>query len=567
MPDPLSAKSDTDRIGQQRPGNLPVPVQQGEVLRPSSELWLMRALRTLFDSDKRLAIVPNVGPLLMPTTKAQYALASYPRPASLFSHNDQQNTWQSFQPEGATVGWGGRMGDLLASMNSRAVFTSITAGGNAVWLSGNEVRQYQVTSNGAIRLGTNASGQVYGSAAVGQAMERIVQTTRGGHVLETDLSAVAARSMQAESMLRAALKPASDALFGTPATNYNANNDPKLQYDNPLTGAKAFNALAQQLQVVALGSDDPARFLPAAVTFVNDGLGGGQGLSLTVHPSQQDDLQLAPVLDEALRALRYGAVALNAPASLIRLAPALPWVAHPAAAPGGGAVNNALMVERVEKVLLRAPLERQHLALALEAVGVDHGHADEDHALEVPGEHAQQREHGVPPEAAVAPDEEHGHGLQRVGLAHGGGRGGVAVEGHRVLAGLGPGQVAVELLDGADHEAVVPLDQEADDGERRGDQQREPPALGELLEDGDGEDGDAEDGGRDVRGEVLGPGGVLLAVADPVHRHGDVGEREGHEDVDRVHDDQLRDVAAGVEQGQRGEDGVARRSARGRRGR
>ncbi|HEY9026897.1 MAG TPA: DUF1501 domain-containing protein, partial [Burkholderiaceae bacterium] len=41
--------------------------------------------------------------------------------------------------------------------------------------------------------------------------------------------------------------------FGTaPASgSYNANNDPKLQYDNPLTGAKAFNNLAQQLQVVA----------------------------------------------------------------------------------------------------------------------------------------------------------------------------------------------------------------------------------------------------------------------------------------------------------------------------
>lgn len=30
------------------PRNLPVPVQQGEVLRPASETWLMRALRTLF---------------------------------------------------------------------------------------------------------------------------------------------------------------------------------------------------------------------------------------------------------------------------------------------------------------------------------------------------------------------------------------------------------------------------------------------------------------------------------------------------------------------------------------
>ncbi len=214
----------------------------------------MGTLQAMFDTDKRLAVLPNVGPLVLPTSKAQYALVTHPKPASLFSHNDQQNTWQSFRPEGATVGWGGRMGDLLASMNSRAVFTSITAGGNAVWLSGNEVRQYQVSSSGAIRLGTNASGQVYGSAAVGQAMERVVQTTRGGHLLERDLAAVSARSMQAESLLRNALKPASDPLFGTaPATGtYNPANDPKLRYADPNNPATTIaNPLAQQLQVVA----------------------------------------------------------------------------------------------------------------------------------------------------------------------------------------------------------------------------------------------------------------------------------------------------------------------------
>ena len=54
MPEPLAAKSDTERPGPQRPANLPVPVQQGEVLRPSSELWLMRALRTLFEIVGRL---------------------------------------------------------------------------------------------------------------------------------------------------------------------------------------------------------------------------------------------------------------------------------------------------------------------------------------------------------------------------------------------------------------------------------------------------------------------------------------------------------------------------------
>ena len=196
----------------------------------------MGALQTMFNTDKRLAILPNVGPLIA-ADHARRSTASRrtaSRPACSRT-TTSRTPGRPSGPKARRVGWGGRMGDLLASMNQRTVFTSITAGGNAVWLSGQDVRQYQVSSNGAIRLGTNASGQVYGSTAVGAAMERIVQTTRGGHVLEADLSAVAARSMQAESLLRNALKPASDPLFGTaPATgDYNANNDPKLRYTDP----------------------------------------------------------------------------------------------------------------------------------------------------------------------------------------------------------------------------------------------------------------------------------------------------------------------------------------------
>lgn len=214
---------------------------------------VMGTLQAMFNTDRRLAILPNVGTLVMPTTKAQYALASHPRPASLFSHNDQQNTWQALAPEGATRGWGGRMGDMLAGMNSKRVFTSVSAAGNAVWLAGQSVQQYQVGSNGAIRMGTDGNGRVFGSADVGAAMQRIVSAGRGGHVFEADIAAVSQRSVDAELALRAALKPASDALFGTApgSGNYSANNDPKLQYDNPTNGGRSFNALAQQLQIVA----------------------------------------------------------------------------------------------------------------------------------------------------------------------------------------------------------------------------------------------------------------------------------------------------------------------------
>jgi uncharacterized protein (DUF1501 family) len=157
----------------------------------------------------------------------------------------------SFKPEGATVGWGGRLGDLMMSQNSRSIFTSISVGGNAVWMTGQSVQQYQVNASGALRMGTDGNGNIFGSRDVGAAMQQIVSATRGGHVFEADLAAVSARSIDAEATLRTALKAPSDPLFGTPATNYNANNDPKLQYDNPLTGAKSFSGLAQQLQMVA----------------------------------------------------------------------------------------------------------------------------------------------------------------------------------------------------------------------------------------------------------------------------------------------------------------------------
>jgi uncharacterized protein (DUF1501 family) len=246
-PNPSAAVGSPSRLG----GVLPIsPLRaQGRsyALHP-----LMGELKTMFDSDRRLAILPNVGPLIVPTTKAQYALATHPKPVSLFSHNDQQNTWQSFRPEGATVGWGGRLGDLLASMNDRSTFTSISASGNAVWLAGQSVQQYQVGTTDAIRMGQDSVAKIFGSSEVGAAMQRIVGATRGGHVFEGDLAAVSQRSIDAELTLRTALKPAGTAPFGTPAASYNPSVDPKLQYDNPLNpGNRAFNVLAQQLQVVA----------------------------------------------------------------------------------------------------------------------------------------------------------------------------------------------------------------------------------------------------------------------------------------------------------------------------
>jgi uncharacterized protein (DUF1501 family) len=216
---------------------------------------LMTSVQTLFNVNKRLAVLPNIGPLMRPTTKAQYNTANFPKPALLFSHNDQQNTWMALGPEGSTRGWGGLMGDLAVAngANSMPLFTAISATGNSVWLAGDGVKQYQVSSTGAIQLGVNSNGQVYGSTDVGAALQRMATTARTGNLFEADAANMARRSIDAEAVLRTALRAASDPLFGTaPATGaYNPNNDPKLRYLNPLNGAMAANTLAQQFQVVA----------------------------------------------------------------------------------------------------------------------------------------------------------------------------------------------------------------------------------------------------------------------------------------------------------------------------
>jgi uncharacterized protein (DUF1501 family) len=245
---PAAAPGSPARLG----GVLPLAVQnpQGRsfALHP-----MLGAVQSLFNVDRRVAILPNIGPLVRPTSKADYASSNFPKPLRLFSHNDQQNTWQALAPEGSTRGWGGRMADQLVALNGKPIFSAISAAGNSVWLSGEQVLQYQVNSSGAVPLGVDTSGRVFGSATAGAALQRLASSARSSHPLEQDTAAVAGRAMAAELALRTALRPASDSAFGTPAASggYAQSNDPKLRYQNPVTGASAYNGLAGQLQMVA----------------------------------------------------------------------------------------------------------------------------------------------------------------------------------------------------------------------------------------------------------------------------------------------------------------------------
>jgi uncharacterized protein (DUF1501 family) len=185
----------------------------------------------------RLAILANAGPLIAPLTKAEYQAnaSAKPRPPKLFSHNDQQSTWQALAPEGARVGWGGRFGDMVVSGNSNTAFTNISAGGNAVFMSGQSVFQYQVGGGGAVAIG-GLTGNLFGSSAAATNFRSII-TADNQHLFAKEHALVVKRSVDAQATFQAAFN-ASTVVAPTP-------------YLRPSTRANATNGLAAQLQTVA----------------------------------------------------------------------------------------------------------------------------------------------------------------------------------------------------------------------------------------------------------------------------------------------------------------------------
>ncbi|MFM8795999.1 MAG: DUF1501 domain-containing protein, partial [Betaproteobacteria bacterium] len=213
-----------------------------------------------------LGVIFNIGTLVQPTTKAQYTAASVPLPPKLFSHNDQQSVWQSSNPEGATSGWGGRMGDLFLSSNGRTTFTCVNASGNAVFMSGREAVQYQVSTAGAVAM-RGLGAPLFGSQACSAALRELV-TAPHTHLMRSEYARVTSRALEAQVAL-------SSALAGI----------------RPLQTVFPAGTLSQQLQMVArmIASRDQLS-VKRQVFFVSLGGFDLHDYLLTQHPGLMSQL-------------------------------------------------------------------------------------------------------------------------------------------------------------------------------------------------------------------------------------------------------------------------------------
>ncbi len=187
----------------------------------------LASLLPVFNAGK-LAAVLNVGTLVQPTTKAQYQAQSVRLPPKLFSHNDQQSYFQASSPEGATSGWGGRIGDLFQSGNGSSTLTCINASGNAVYLTGQSALQYTVGTGGPIALLSNSS-TLFGSATVAGNL-RALMTGQSGNLMAAEHAKISKRALDTYTQVTTGLASA-------PAANF--------------PGFPAGNGLADQLKLVA----------------------------------------------------------------------------------------------------------------------------------------------------------------------------------------------------------------------------------------------------------------------------------------------------------------------------
>ena len=242
----------------------PLPGGQEYALHPS-----MGALAGLFN-DGHAAALLNVGPLVVPTTRRQYDARSVPLPPKLFSHNDQQSVWQSQAAEGATSGWGGRLGDLALSGNGGALFTCVSLSGASVLLAGRDTVQYQCTPAGAVAVGA-LSNSFFSQPAMRSAFAELVQQPRG-HALENAYNQVMRRGIGAQQQV-------SQATAGVALTTpFDAGNRlaTQLRMVARMIGAHGALGVRRQVFMVSLGGfdlhDDLSRRHPALLQQVSEGM-------------------------------------------------------------------------------------------------------------------------------------------------------------------------------------------------------------------------------------------------------------------------------------------------------
>jgi uncharacterized protein (DUF1501 family) len=240
----------------------------------------MSAIRPLFDAGT-LSFVSNVGPLLAPVSKQELANNIALAPPQLFSHNDQQDNWQTSRPDAPSVsGWAGRMADLLTE-SSRALPINLSVFGNNLMQTGLSTSLFSLSPAGPEQFQALDPQQAFNAGRIGIYEQLLADST---HLLERGYAQIVGRAMGNNLLVSNALESSVSSNTLYPTRNF----------------------LASQLEIVArLISVEQQLEQRRQVYFV--GLGGWDthDQQATLHPQQ------LTLLSEALAAFQQNLTQLN----------------------------------------------------------------------------------------------------------------------------------------------------------------------------------------------------------------------------------------------------------------
>ena len=168
----------------------------------------MAGVQQLFAAG-RAALIANVGPLIRPTTKAQYQTPGWELPPQLFSHNDQQDQWHTLRGKALLKsGWCGRVADVLGSQTlSQQLPLNVSLAGQTLFQAGNVATPYVMGANGATTFsGFGTSGVTLGRR---QSFEAIASATYNT-LYERGYAAVQKRAVQYADLVNTQLTAARD---------------------------------------------------------------------------------------------------------------------------------------------------------------------------------------------------------------------------------------------------------------------------------------------------------------------------------------------------------------------
>ena len=214
-------------------------------------------IKQIYDAGQ-LAVVANVGTLIAPITKADYA-ANRNRPANLFSHSDQQSAWQGLVPNASLrPGWGGRFADKLVVVNSgQQIPTVVSASGSQIFANGSATAPFVVPPSGGVSVSGQGTDAV--STARYNALKALLATSSGNQIVDGAAKVMAdslAANEVANPILSATTPAAIQTAFTVNGTQLNTNIAQQFKQVARLIEARNTLAVYRMIFFLRLGGFD-----------------------------------------------------------------------------------------------------------------------------------------------------------------------------------------------------------------------------------------------------------------------------------------------------------------------